>query len=99
SSGHLRIFRIRQLAVKRKVMANEKDRIPKEGDRVRTPNVKDEFVVVAVREHPDVVDLDLPHGDAENKKYPLDNAHLFGRRAARLNPCPLKANHGWSPGS
>jgi len=40
-------------------MANERDRVPKEGDRVRTPNGKDGFVVVAVRENPNVVDLDL----------------------------------------
>jgi len=37
-------------------MADERDRVPKEGDRVRTPNVKDGFVVVAVREHPNVVE-------------------------------------------
>jgi len=51
-------------------MANEKDRVPKEGDRVRTPNVKDEFVVVAVRENPNVVDLDLPNGPLRIKNIP-----------------------------
>ena len=51
-------------------MANEKDRVPKEGDRVRTPNVKDGFVVVAVREHPNVVDLDLPNGPLRIKNIP-----------------------------
>ena len=51
-------------------MGNEKDRVPKEGDRVRTPNLKDGFVVVAVREHPNVVDLDLPHGPLRIKNTP-----------------------------
>ena len=51
-------------------MANERDRVPKEGDRVRTPNLKDGFVVVAVREHPNVVDLDLPHGPLRIKNIP-----------------------------
>ncbi len=51
-------------------MANERDRIPKEGDRVRTPNVKDGFVVVAVRENPNVVDLDLLNGQLRIKNIP-----------------------------
>jgi len=51
-------------------MANGRDRVPKEGDRVRTPNVKDEFVVVAVRENPNVVDIDLPNGQLRIKNIP-----------------------------
>ena len=51
-------------------MSNEGDRVPKEGDRVRTPNLKDEFVVVAVRENPNVVDLDLPNGPLRIKNIP-----------------------------
>src|SRR5438445_8307970 len=51
-------------------MANDADRVPKEGDRVRTPNVKDGFVVVAVRENPNVVDLDLPNGPLRIKNIP-----------------------------
>ena len=51
-------------------MANGRDRVPKEGDRVRTPNVKDGFVVVAVRENPNVVDLDLPNGPLRIKNIP-----------------------------
>ena len=60
-------------------MANERDRVPKEGDRVRTPNLKDEFVVVAVRENPNVVDLDLPNGPLRIKNIPHDAFHLFSR--------------------
>ena len=51
-------------------MENDRDRIPKEGDRVRTPNVKHEFVVVAIRENPNVVDLDLPNGPLRIKNIP-----------------------------
>ncbi len=51
-------------------MANERDRIPKEGDRVRTPNVKDGFVVVEVRENPKVGDLDLLNGQLRIKNIP-----------------------------
>jgi hypothetical protein len=51
-------------------MADERARVPKEGDRVRTPNVRDEFVVVAVRENPNVVDLDLLNGQLRIKNIP-----------------------------
>ena len=51
-------------------MADERDRVPKEGDRVRTPNVRDGFVVVAVRENPNVVDLDLLNGQLRIKNIP-----------------------------
>ena len=51
-------------------MANGRGPVPKEGDRVRTPNVKDGFVVVAVRENPNVVDLDLPNGPLRIKNIP-----------------------------
>ena len=51
-------------------MENDRDRIPKEGDRVRTPNVRDEFVVVAIREHANVVDIDLLSGQLRIKNIP-----------------------------
>ena len=51
-------------------MPDERDRVPKEGDRVRTPNLKDTFVVVAVREHPNVVDIDLLSGQLRIKNIP-----------------------------
>ena len=37
---------------------------------MRTPNLKDAFVVVAVREHPNVVDIDLLSGHLGIKNIP-----------------------------
>jgi hypothetical protein len=43
-------------------MATHKMRVPKNGDRVSIPNLKDVFVIVEVRQNPSVVDLRLLKG-------------------------------------
>ena len=43
-------------------MAKEKSRVPKKGDRVSTPRIKEVFLVVDVKENPSVADIRLLNG-------------------------------------
>jgi hypothetical protein len=52
---------------------------------VRTPNLKDEFVVVAVRENPNVVDLDLPNGPLRIKNIPWTMLTYLDREDVNAN--------------
>ncbi len=51
-------------------IAKRKGRFPKVGDRVSTPNIKDVFLVLEVRENPNVVNLRLLRGTLLLKDIP-----------------------------
>jgi hypothetical protein len=51
-------------------MTERKDRVPRQGDRVCTPKIKDAFLVVEVRENPNVVNLRLQNGTLMLKDIP-----------------------------
>ncbi len=51
-------------------MAKHTPRLPQKGDRVSTPKLKDVFVVVDVRENPNVVNLRLLKGTLMLKDIP-----------------------------
>jgi len=51
-------------------MAESKGRVPRQGDRVCTPKIKDAFLVVEVRENPNVVNLRLQKGTLMLKDIP-----------------------------
>ena len=51
-------------------MAKGKSRVPRQGDRVCTPKIKDAFLVVEVRENPNVVNLRLQKGTLMLKDIP-----------------------------
>ena len=51
-------------------MAKGKSRVPRQGDRVCTPKIKDAFLVIEVRENPNVVNLRLQKGTLMLKDIP-----------------------------
>ena len=70
-SGHLSIFRITTVSSETEGHGKRKRPGPqRRRPRENSPNLKDGFVVVAVRERPNVVDLDLPHGPLRIKNIP-----------------------------
>ena len=65
-------------------MANEKDRVPKEGDRVRTPNLKDGLVVVDDASRRGSADgLSFRVGDWISRTLSLDNYSKAGGRRVK----------------